>query len=224
MITRPPVSALPDPEDPFLKFANEAGGDFGKGVISFRQGKYYFGDKEVEIGTEFVAHVPEMKRGWCRFGRDGEEGEFRLHYLRDNVPIEDRETLGLTDPSEWPKNDDGEPVDPYSFRYYLPIEDPETGDWYTFGTPSEGGKTALRDLAREYAMYRSEGWVLIVSLQAGSYYNKKRHCDIDIPVLKARWEYRGPELTETVAPNPAPPKLPKSNDMNDDIPFAPEFR
>jgi hypothetical protein len=232
MITRPPGAASPNAEDPFFKFANEAGGNFGKGVISYRDHKYYLGEKEVALGAKFVAHVSEMKRGWRRFGKDGEENEFRLHYVREDVPIEEREALGCMDESEWPKNDDGERIDPYQFAYYLPIEDLETGEMYTFGTVSEGGKSALRDLAREYATYKKLGWMLIISLQTSSYYSKKWHRDTAIPVLQVEtWEPVGMPAEDAPAPVKTYPadritsgSSLRGGEMDDDIPFSPETR
>jgi hypothetical protein len=231
-ITRPPGIGTPDANDPLMKFANEAGGNFGKGVITYRENKFYLGDKEVAIGSKFVVNASEMKRGWRRFGTGGEENEFLLHYVRDDVPVTEREALGHNDPSEWPKNDDGLPVDPYTFAYYQPLEDLETGEMYAFGTTSDGGKGALCDLAREYATYKKPGWVLIISLQTSSFYSKRHRRDIPIPVFQVEtWEPVG--MPEVETPPPAAPKTypadritsgPPSKDMDDDIPFGPEFR
>src|SRR6516225_9279593 len=97
MIVRPPGAANNNADDPLMKFANESRGNFGKGVITYRDGKFHLGDKEVAIGSKFIAYPDEMKRGWRKFGQDGEENEFHLHYVREDVPVAERETLGHMD-------------------------------------------------------------------------------------------------------------------------------
>jgi hypothetical protein len=230
--TQAQVPAHPD-FNPWLAIAGESGSQFGQ-LIFYRQGAWYLGDDEIEIGTKYLVQIPEAKRGWVRF-ENGSAAEYRLDYCRDYVPVPARDTLGFTDESQWETDDKtGEPVDPWNMRHYLPMEDLDTRDLCTWAFWSDGAVAAFQKLARQYAPYFKTTKVPIVSLQTSSYYNKKWHCQTQIPILKfVRWgdrcgpgyasEESGMSLENTFAPDDdvqAPAKKPRPQpDMDDKIPF-----
>ena len=74
------------------------------------------------------------------------------------VPITDaydsealRASLGDTDRSQWPKDDDGQPEDPWKEAAYLPMKSLKNGAKYTYSTSSVGGTRAVKRLVATYA-------------------------------------------------------------------------
>src|SRR5262249_50322017 len=60
----------PTYDNPWLQVAAESSGNFGK-LLKFVKGKWEVGDDEVPIGTEYIAHIDQLARGWVHF-EDGE--------------------------------------------------------------------------------------------------------------------------------------------------------
>ena len=54
---------LPEGKDAFLEYAAEGGGLFAE-LIKFVKGKWLHGDDEVPLGTEYVAEMDQLARGW----------------------------------------------------------------------------------------------------------------------------------------------------------------
>ena len=52
-------------DNPWLEAASEAGNPFGK-LLKFVKGKWTIGDDEIAAGSEYVAHVDQLARGWVR--------------------------------------------------------------------------------------------------------------------------------------------------------------
>jgi hypothetical protein len=229
----PQVPVRGDYFNPWLDPSN-AGDNHGP-LMFYRQGKWEIGKDEVPLGTKYLVLMPEAQRGWVRF-ENGKLAETRLTYCRDCVPDPERDTLGYTDESEWETDDGNRPVDPWNARRYLPMEDLETGEIVTWVFWSDGGIKAYEKLSRLYAAVHKTGKLPIVSLQTGTYWNKRFHKDTDIPVLKwVRWHDRdAPQGTVEIIPPDDKPQTaaktyppdrittggPKRNaDMDDDIPF-----
>jgi hypothetical protein len=227
--------AVPDTYDPFLEFANEGGGQTGK-LIKYTKGKYFQGDKEIALGTEYHAIVYETARGWVLF-QDGRLVEHRLGLIRNaGARFAPREALGLMDKPRWERDRKGEPKDPWQKQYYLPLVHLESQELFCFVTNSEGGIGAIRDLSRQYSPYRATTMIPVVSLQTDTY----EHPDygtVHIPILRIeRWDDAG-VMPPAPAPAPAPPSVSapapqlkpdpitsgkagkNRNDMDDDIPF-----
>jgi hypothetical protein len=254
-LTHKPASAisLPTDDDPYGEIAMEGGGQFGK-ILKYVKGRWSHADKEIALGTEFTALIPEAMRGDVRF-QDGKPIEQRLGLVRNRAKHAVREDLGFNDKSKWQVDRKGNPVDPWSPQTYLPMIHSESGDFYCyiFGR-SHGAKQAFRDLCREYSPYRTTTMLPVVSLQT-DHYDHDEYGWTDVPVLKIeRWEDSGnmpPEPTPSSdgganakvigehkagTPPPARAKPPahedpistgrprRNSDMDDDIPFSPEWR
>ena len=232
--TQAQVPTRPDDFNPWLDPTNAGEASFGA-LMFFRQGKWYVGETEVQLGTKLLVHMPEAQRGWVRF-ENGKLAESRLTYCRDCIPDSERDALGYTDPDEWETDDDNRPIDPWNARRYLPMENLETGEIVTWAFWSDGGIKAYEKLSRLYAPVFKTGKLPIVALQTDSYYNKKHHRDTPIPVLRwVKWhDPNEPQGTMEIIPPDDKPQAatktyppdrittggPKRNaDMDDDIPF-----
>jgi hypothetical protein len=236
-MTKPKTTvAVPDAYDPFLEFANEGGGQFGK-LIKYAKGKFLQGNKEIPLETEYHGLVYEMARGWVLF-QDRRLVEHRLGLIRNGAKFAPRETLGLTDQRHWEHDHKGKPRDPFQKQCYLPLIHLESQELFCFVTGSEGGFSAIRNLARAYAPYKATSMIPVVSLATDTY----PHADygtVHVPVLKIeRWDDAGvmpPAPAAAPAPAPVPALQSKpapitsgkvigkdkadDSDMDDDIPF-----
>src|SRR5215510_9165493 len=43
------------------------GGEFGGTLLKFSKGRYYLGDEEMKPGSEFIAHISGLRRGYVKF-------------------------------------------------------------------------------------------------------------------------------------------------------------
>jgi hypothetical protein len=233
------VPAKPKSSNPFQNIGNRSR---SRGQLAFyRQGDWYFGKDKIELGTKMLALVDQAEEGWERW-EGGQIVESWLHPCRDEVEKEPRETMGYTDEGEWETNDNGDPQDPLSYRTYLPMEDPETHEIVRWVFWSDGAMGAWERLCDRYAPFYGTNKYPVVSLGSGSYFNKRHRKDTAIPVLRIeRWENYGAPLqgeaeAEIIPPDPKPQKTypsdrittggpPKrDSEMDDSIPFGPEFR
>lgn len=121
-----------------------------------------------------------------------------------------RPELGDTDESLWDADEDGKPIDPWSFTNTIPFKNPATGQEFTFTTSSRGGTSAVGKLCSVYGQQRQqhEGQLPIIELQTSSY-RHKRFGEVYIPVLRlVGWQCEA-ELSSSGAAEP---------DLNDDLP------
>jgi hypothetical protein len=233
-----PSTAVTETSDAYDAFADEGGGQFGK-IIKFNKGKFTQNDNELPIGSEFVAHVHALLRGWVRF-EDGRPVEHRLGLIRDGFQFLPRDELGSTDKNKWERDKRGEPKDPWGRQYYLPLEHLETGDIFTFVTSSVGGEQAIRDLVRAYKPKVATAELPIISLHTDSYLHDT-YGRVAIPVFRFEgWHDSGvvppppaPASAVSASPSLAPPTKPDpistgkaigrdeadNSDIADDIPF-----
>jgi len=229
------VPARPENFNPWLDPSNAGEANFGD-LMFYRDRKWYIGKDEVPLGTKYLALVDQSQRGWVKF-ENNKLVKQHLTYCRDCIPDLAREALGDNDPDEWETNDDNEPVDPWNQRRYLPMENLETGESVTWAFWSDGGIKAFEKLSRLYAMVHTTGRQPVVALMTDTYWSKKHHKDIPIPVLKfVKWhDANEPQGTmEVIPPDPkpggktyspdnittgGPPKRNANADMDDDIPF-----
>ena len=231
IIHRPTAAiSLPEDDDPYSEVANEGGGQFGK-IIKYVKGTYQHGETVIPLDTEFLALVQEAMRGDVRF-QDGKPVEQRIGFIRDRFKFAPRADLGFTDESQWERDKKGNPINPWSQQYFLPLIHCESGDLYCYIFHSAGGRQTFRDLARNYAPLRKTSMLPVVSLQTDRY-NHPDYSWIDIPILKIeRWEdcggmappdndggasakVVGVDMTAEAESKPAK----RNSDMDDDIPF-----
>jgi hypothetical protein len=195
-------------ENPWLEAASEASNDFGR-LLKFVKGKFECGDDEISLGTEFVAHVDQIARGWVRF-EEGKVVDRIIGKIADGFRPPQREELPDNDPRSWTEKDTrGEPRDPWVAQWFLPLIAVATGDVTTFVTGSKGGVAAVSNLCRVYGRKHRDGLLPIVALRIRSYKHKQygRIETPDLPVV-------GWEGAPTVMPIQA-----AADDLNDAIPF-----
>jgi hypothetical protein len=233
---------------PAIKFLSEPVINKEHPEYAKEAGTFWIG-KDLEAqnltGKKFVALVDDAMRGYRKFS----EGKVKVPVYAvvavagDVLPPE-RDLLGDLNESRWPpsKFRDGERQDPWRRIWILPIYDVETGDIIVFSPETNGGINAIADLVDAYAG-RPDGdeKLPLVSLQsysrAGS--NGKRF----FPILRVEGWVDRPAGAHRLSPPPLPiapvphqdeldfsgaaPRPRKGNGtnlMDDDIPFAPEFR
>jgi len=156
--------------NPFLEAANEAGGEIGL-LLKFVKGKYEVGDDEVPLGTQFVAHIDQLARGYVKF-LDGQVADRRIGMVADGYKLPPREELGDLDETRWEKDSQGKPRDPWVVQWYLALMRVETSELLTFVTGSKGGISAIGALCRVYARKYGIGVLPIIALRVRSYKHK----------------------------------------------------
>jgi hypothetical protein len=182
-------------------------GGLGK-LLKFTKGKYFVGDDEVSIGREMIAHVTAVARGWVKFA-DGKMVAQHVGKVADGFVVPKREDLGDTDNGKWERDPGGLLRDPWSFQWYLPLEDAETGEVVVFVTASHGGRSAVGSLCRIVGRNVRKG-TPIIRLNVSSYRHKTygRIETPDFPIVG----WAGVPATEVIAPGAA-------KELDDEIPF-----
>jgi len=129
-------------------------------LLRFKNGGFFIGDDEVEVGHEYIAYPFDAMRGFVQW-KDDTVVQQRLGRIRDAFILE-REDL--------PEDEDWKP------QHALPLEDPETGEFVAFVSGSFGGKKAINNListtARAVKAGRGQATPLI-RLAAGSFTSKQ---------------------------------------------------
>lgn len=201
--------------NPWLQVAKEAGSnDTGK-LLKFIKGVYESGDDTIPDGTEFVAHIDQLVRGWVRF-EDGKVIDRNIVKIADDFKMPKREELGDTGPKKWTEKDaDGKRRDPWSEQWFLPLISVASGDFFTFISGSRGGIGAIRELCNKYGHQRREGLLPIIALKVRSY-KHKQYGRIETPDFAVvGWDDAGAAPPLTAKEKTAALKA----EMNDDIPF-----
>jgi hypothetical protein len=199
--------ALPEIKNAFLEYTAEGGGLFGE-LIKFVKGKWLHGDDEIPLGTEYAAEMDQLARGWVRWD-DGKPVDHRLVFVRDGKKIAEREELGFNDKSEWEKDENGQPKDPWQEQSYLPLVHCETDENFCWVFGSHGAKKASQKLTLAY-WKRGLSQLPIVSLRADRY-KHPTYGWTDVPILKVeRWQNKD-GVTPMLVPAQAS-KLPQRED------------
>jgi hypothetical protein len=195
-------------DNPWLEAAAEAGNPFGK-LLKFVKGVWMIGDDEIASGTEYIAHIDQLARGWVRF-EGGAVTDLKIVKVVDGTKLPIRDELSDNDPKKWKEEDaDGNLRDPWVKQWYLPLIAAESGDFVTFVTGSNGGNNAVSNLCQVYGHSARDGLLPIVALKTGSDKHKK-YGRIEEPDLSVVGWHGKPPGT------PAPAMPP---DMSDPIPF-----
>jgi hypothetical protein len=127
------VATLKSESELLSQAADElGGGNLGK-LLKFSKGKYFSGDVAIALNAEMIAHVTQLARGWVKF-KGGELVDRKIGKVVDGYVLPQRDELDDHDESMWEKNDRGERRDPWISQSYLPLENPETGEFTVFVT------------------------------------------------------------------------------------------
>jgi hypothetical protein len=191
----------------FLEVAHETQANLK--LLKFTKGKYYIGDDDV-TGRTYIAYVDQMARGYVRFS-GGKVTEQRVGKVADGFRAPARDELGDVDETRWEKDTTGKPRDPWSYQFYIPMTDFETGDTAVFVTSSHGGKGAVGCLSDLYAKNIRKGRP-IIKLAVESY-RHQTFGRIETPnFMLVSWDQGSVDAEIEVVARP-------NDHMNDDIPF-----
>ena len=175
-------------------------------LLKFTKGHYYVGDDEITAGREMIAHVTQWARGWVKWADPIEQ---HIGKVVDGFEMPKREELGDDDQSQWEKDANDKPRDPWGKQFYLPMESPETGEVVVFVTGSDGGWRAINTLCTRAARNLVKG-PPIIKLNVTSYKHKLygRIETPDFPIIG--WAGLG---------DAAPVENTTAVELNDTIPF-----
>lgn len=157
--------------NPWLAVAQEDGGGAGNigKLVKFVKGRWQVGDDVLREGSEYVAHIDQLVRGWVKFA-GGKVVDRIVGKIADGFQPQPRDRLGDTDPKNWPEKDaDGRPRDPWTLQWFLPLVGVETGEVLTFVSSSKGGATAIKELCAVYGRNDRDGLLPIVALKTRAY-------------------------------------------------------
>jgi hypothetical protein len=207
-------------ENPYLEAAAEAGNPFGK-LLKFVKGKWEIGDDEVPLGTEYIAHIDQLARGWVRF-EDGKVTDYKIEKVADGIKLPARDELPDNDPKKWTEKDaDDNPRDPWCKQWYLPLIGVDNNDFATFVSGSNGGSNAIANLCRVYGHNMRDGLLPIVALKTTSYKHKKygRIEEPDLPVVGWHGTPKSPGDDGNPGAGPRTGNAAANSDISDSIPF-----
>jgi hypothetical protein len=119
-------------------------------LAKFRKGEYFKGEELVPLGTEYIAHAISWTKCWIKF-LDGEVADRRVYRVALGEQPPEREDLDDLDQDNWPEGVDGNPADPWSLQYLIPLERISDCEVVIFTTSSFGGRRAVADLCAAYA-------------------------------------------------------------------------
>jgi hypothetical protein len=189
-------------------------------ILKFRKGRYFIGDDEVAIGTEYLAHVASWVKVWVKFQNNKlvERRMFRVA-LGERPP--QREELDDCDPDTWKRGPDGKPADPWQLQHLLPFENLTSGEVVIFTTSSMGGRSAVSELATTYARRKQKGQngQPIVQLAAGEM-KTRNFGAVARPVFEVvGWDYAADVAIPEMAAVKVKAATGQHDDMDDEIPF-----
>jgi hypothetical protein len=142
--------------DPYTNFASESGPGIQGTRLSCAKGDWTAGADKTPVPAvaKFLALVPTSSRGWVKW-MGSQLVDARHNLVVDNVPMLNRYALGDTDESQWERNPDGSPRDPWGkdYRFVLVSMAPPHAE-FTFIGSSHGARVALQDLCRSYGADR----------------------------------------------------------------------
>ena len=154
------------------KFAEEDGGGPGGPLLKFKKDEHFIlGADTVPEGTEFIAFPQEVRKGWSKF-HNKQLVEEKTGKPVAGFVVPERDELGDLDKAKWPKNDAGQPADPWVMQCFLPLENISTGQIVVFVSSSHGGRSAIATLCGTAARNLHRGNPRI-RLRVGSYKHQK---------------------------------------------------
>lgn len=212
--------ALPGAENPYLAFANAVAPETIKGtLLKFSKGDWTAGNEAVPIGSTFILFVDEIISGWIKWEDSAPVEQIMQRVIESGGRVAPRKSLGDLDEAHWPRDQQGQARDPWVFTYYVPLQDPESGEWFTFTTSSAGGKSAIAKVLRTYGqqldLHRNDN--PIVEIGTGSYDHKDRSIGkVKFPIFEINdWALKpgAPVEAPSIAPTPG------AIELNDAIGF-----
>jgi hypothetical protein len=212
----------------------------GERMLKFKQGEFTINDDPVSDTREFLAYPDQCGHGWTLFlNKEMIEERVTLISETEEPPRPDSHS----DMSKWPIGPNGKKADPWSFQIHLPLCDVEADQFCVFKTSTMSGQGSVGALIADFLRDPTSRPVIVLKTDR---FKNKAGGWTDFPVF----EVVRREPIMPAAPMPAAPvsKIVKpvlisstekpviesnsdsgtggtvTNDMDDDIPFAPEVR
>jgi hypothetical protein len=223
-VAAPPAITPLDNRTPQERYLDEVAPSFIVGrLIKFSKEAQFITADDSQVfadDADFYALCGEVQIGWIKFSPDaGVPPTRHMGLFYDGFVPPPRESLGDSDPAEWPAGLDGQPSDPWLHQQNLVLQQCDTKELFTFSTQSTTGRRAVGSLLRHYNRMRRSAPddVPIVRLRVGGFQHKDDRIGwVSTPMFcvvghAPRDEAARPELP--------PPDTSAGSDMNDSIPF-----
>jgi hypothetical protein len=191
--------------NPFEAFERVAHQETSGAILKYSKGDWE-ANGNVMNDAVLTAHMIDLCHGWRKWV-NAKIVETDIGFVRSGFVPKQRNDLDAFDEGEWPKNQNGEPADPWVWAYYLRFSD-ENGAAYIWAASSTGARGAIGDLSKKFARKRANP---IVKLASGSY-RHAQYGKVLIPVL----DVVGWDESDAGTPALAAPAAPA---FADDIPF-----
>jgi hypothetical protein len=211
--------------DPYIEF----GQDLGQ-VIRFTKVEGWGLGKEKRSVRDrlYLAHVDESSHGMTCW-ENGKPIDSIFGRIGDRFQVPARESLGHTDETKWPIGLNGEPADPWQYSFRLPMLDVVLNDQATWIGSSWGAQKEFKLLSRRYGADRHKhpGCAPVVKLTSEIVRHPKYGPQEQprVPIVEWRSLDNRPELKAIASYEPPPPhEGAYGAALNDDVPFAPEWR
>jgi len=184
--------------------------------VQFRDGLYVTRDDGEKIPEDrvFAAAVDQVLVGLIKFNGKGEKPDVHMAAIYDGQVPPRRDTLGDLDQSQWQTGLSGKPEDPWQAQNYLPLLNPETGEWFTFVTRSVTGLRAVGNLLRHYERLKKThpDMYPLVNLKKGGFNHRDERVGwVTTPALAVVGRHPKDNVSK---PDASP-----SADLEDEIPF-----
>jgi hypothetical protein len=213
------AASAPDTRTDIQRYIDEiAPSMFAGRLIKFDGKKGEFAtqddDQPIKQDIDFIALMDEVLVGWIKFNGKGVPPTRNQGLLYNGFVMPARETLGDSNPDDWPEGLDGQPQDPWLHQILLPLQHAETRELFTFSTTSKSGRTAVGVLLNSYERTRKAhpDEVPVVRLKPGGYqHSDERIGWVNTPVFTV--------MGLTNRDSAAKPDTSPGGQMNDEIPF-----
>lgn len=189
--TRQSTAVATAGDDPYAEVARELSQRSIVGtLLKFSKGDWLAGEnnEEIPLGTQFVANMDELMRGWIRW-EDGKPNDHRMGPVAQRFQPPRRGELGDLDKSLWEVDEKGNERDPWQESFYLLLKG--TGDddeLYTFAASSKGARDCIGALCKDYSKgkrMQKEGMFPVVAIGTDYYdHPKKEYGRIKTPEFK----------------------------------------
>ena len=214
----PPATTGVDTRDRVDRYLDEmAPSSFAGQLIKFdKAGKFVVVEtgEELSPDADFVVLADETLFGWIRFKGEGVPPDRHQGLLFQGFVEPSRESLGDTDPSQWPQGLDGQPTDPWQHQICLVLQNPSTQALYTFSTTSRTGHSAVGNLLKHYRRMERQGLHAypVVRLKLSGFQHKNKGIGwVNTPSFAV--------FGQAPKGSAAKPDTSVAADMDDDIPF-----
>jgi hypothetical protein len=205
--------------------------------LRFKKGKWVktVGDKEVVITAtmSFAADVRSYKRGWIKW-LDRKPVHKIIGRPVDGFVSPLRERLGDLDETRWPRDNKGQPQDPWQENFLIVMRNLDDGRLCTWTTTSWYGQKALGTLLNKYVRdAKAHPGMMPVVLLSSEKRETANYGEVDAPVLTVvDWKPFGesasppgmrlqqpplPSVQELLPPSKQTTKA--FGEMDDEIPF-----